>query len=77
VNTQADFSFTAGQISLDADCALSSQYGVKTGPDNENSAMIGVAVSMHNFPANLAKKMLPPRKNDETRFLNEYTGVTK
>jgi hypothetical protein len=48
----------AGKIPSDADCALSSQDGVKTGPDNENSAIIGITitVSMHNFPANFDKK---------------------
>jgi hypothetical protein len=49
VNTQADFSFMAGKIPSDADCALSSQDGVKTGPDNENSAMTPVLPSLYTI----------------------------
>jgi hypothetical protein len=62
VNTQADFSFMAGKIPSDADCALSSQDGVKNWPGQRNFGHVSVAVSMHNFPANLAKKMLSSRK---------------
>ncbi len=57
VNTQADFSFMAGKIPSDTDSALSSQDVVKNWSRQQNSAMIGVAVSMHNFQPTWPKKV--------------------